>query len=160
TRHGNLPWVVIGKQPPLSEDVWELYDTTKDWSQAHDLAKQMPEKVAELKRLFDIEAPKHNVFPPDDRKGERVHPASAGRPNGAKVGEGRVARTHAYLFSMDETMDIGCDVGEPVSEDYGAKGNAFNGKIGWVQIDIDAAAKDADHRIGAEERYRLAMARQ
>jgi len=46
TRHGNLPWVVVGKQPPLSEDVWELYDTTKDWSQAHDLAKQMPEKVA------------------------------------------------------------------------------------------------------------------
>jgi hypothetical protein len=29
-----------------------------------------------------------------------------------------------------------------------------------VQIDIDAAAKDADHMIGAEERFKLAMARQ
>jgi hypothetical protein len=29
-----------------------------------------------------------------------------------------------------------------------------------VQIDIDAAAKDADHMIGAEERFNLAMARQ
>src|SRR5882762_3761941 len=50
TRHGNLPWVVVGAQPPLSEDVWELYNTNKDWSQARNLAAQMPEKVAELKR--------------------------------------------------------------------------------------------------------------
>ena len=61
---------------------------------------------------------------------------------------------------MDETMDIGCDVGEPVSEDYGPKDNVFNGKVNWVQIDIDAAAKDVDHKIGAEERFMVAMARQ
>jgi hypothetical protein len=29
-----------------------------------------------------------------------------------------------------------------------------------VQIDIDAAARDVDHVIGAEERFQLAMARQ
>jgi arylsulfatase len=80
--------------------------------------------------------------------------------DGAKVGEGRVARTHAFLFSMDETMDVGCEAGEPVSPDYGPRGNAFNGTIKWVQIDIDAAAKDVDHLIGAEERFQLAMARQ
>jgi len=50
----------------------QLYDTTKDWSQAHDLAKQMPEKVAELKQLFEFEAMKYNVFPLDDRKAERA----------------------------------------------------------------------------------------
>jgi arylsulfatase len=38
TRHGNPPWVVVGAQPSLADDVWEFYDTTKDWSQAHDLA--------------------------------------------------------------------------------------------------------------------------
>jgi arylsulfatase len=80
--------------------------------------------------------------------------------DGAKVGEGRVDRTHAFLFSMDETMDVGCDVGEPVSPDHDARGNAFTGTIKWVQIDIDAAAKDVDHLIGAEERFQLAMARQ
>src|SRR5262249_3906789 len=80
TRHGNLPWVVTGAQPPLSDDIWELYDTTKDWSQAHDLAKQMPEKVAELKQLFELEAAKYNVFPLDDRKAERANPDLAGRP--------------------------------------------------------------------------------
>src|SRR6185369_11463773 len=80
TRHGNLPWVVVGQQPPLGDDVWELYDTTKDWSQAHDLAGKMPEKVAELKRYFDLEATKYNVFPLDDRKAERVNSDLAGRP--------------------------------------------------------------------------------
>jgi hypothetical protein len=48
----------------------------------------------------------------------------------------------------------------PVSPDYGPRGNAFTGTIKWVQIDIDAAAEDIDHTIGAEERFQLAMARQ
>jgi hypothetical protein len=234
----------------------------------------MPEKVAELKRLFELEAMKYNVFPLDDRRAERANPDIAGRPavvrghtqllfpgmrriqenavintknkshsvtaevevptsgakgvivaqggsmggwslyayagklkyfynflgtlhfdvtatsplpagthqarmefasdgggigkgaavtlyvDGKKVGEGRVGRTHALFFSMDETTEVGCDVGEPVSPDYGPRDNAFSGKINWVQIDIDAAAKDADHMIGAEERFKVVMARQ
>jgi arylsulfatase len=32
--------------------------------------------------------------------------------------------------------------------------------VKWVQIDIDAAATDVDHMIGAEERFQLAVARQ
>jgi len=31
-----------------------------------------------------------------------------------------------------------------------ARGNGFTGKIKWVQIDIDAAAKAADPMIGAD----------
>jgi arylsulfatase len=61
---------------------------------------------------------------------------------------------------MDETMEIGCDLGEPVADDYGPHHNAFNGKVNWVQIDVDAAAKDVDHMIGADERFHLIMARQ
>jgi len=48
--------------------------------------------------------------------------------DGNKAAEGRITRTHAFLFSMDETMDVGCDVGEPVSEDYGPRGNAFTAR--------------------------------
>lgn len=80
--------------------------------------------------------------------------------DGQKDGEGHIDRTHALFFSMDETLEIGCDLGEPVSEDYGPKGNKFSGKVNWVQIDIDDKAKDVDHIIGAEERYTVAMARQ
>jgi arylsulfatase len=80
--------------------------------------------------------------------------------DGKKIGEGRIDRTHAFLFSMDETMDVGRDVGGSVSKDYGLSDNEFNGKINWVQIDVDTAAKDEDHKIGAEERFMVAMARQ
>jgi len=80
--------------------------------------------------------------------------------DGKQVGAGRVGRTHAFFFSMDETTEVGCDVGEPVSPDYGPRGNAFTGKVHWVQIDVDAAAKDVDHMIAAEERFQLAVARQ
>jgi hypothetical protein len=72
---------MASEQPPLDADVWELYDTKTDWSQAHDLAREQPEKLAQLKRLFDLEATKYNVFPLDDRKVERANPDLAGRPS-------------------------------------------------------------------------------
>src|SRR5437899_578640 len=40
----------------------------------------MPERLAQLQRLFDLEAAKYNVFPLDDRKAERANPDLAGRP--------------------------------------------------------------------------------
>jgi arylsulfatase len=64
----------------IEEDVWELYDTTTDWTEAHDLASEQPGKLAELQRLFLIEAARHNVLPLDDRSVERVNPDTAGRP--------------------------------------------------------------------------------
>jgi arylsulfatase len=273
TKH-RVPWILLGASTAIDDDVWELYDTTKDWSQAHDLAAEMPHKLAELQRLFLIEAAKYNVLPLDPRAAERANADIAGRPaavigntqllfggmrrleenvfinvkdkshavtaeitvpeagvrgviiaqggnfggwslyahdgrlkycynvvgakhfyiasdaplpvgthqarmefaydgggygkggrvdlyvDGIKVGEGRVERTHAFLFSMDETADVGVDLGSPVSEDYAAADNAFTGKVNWVQVDTDTAAQDPDHTINAEERFHLAMARQ
>src|SRR5690349_22432863 len=43
TRH-STPWVTAGPLPPFDDDVWELYEPS-DWSQAHDLAVEMPEKI-------------------------------------------------------------------------------------------------------------------
>ena len=64
----------------FDDDVWELYDGASDWTQAHDLSKQHPDKLHELQRLFLIEATRHNVLPLDDRAFERVLPDVAGRP--------------------------------------------------------------------------------
>ena len=66
--------------PPFQDDVWELYDTTTDWSQAHDLATEMPEKLAELQELWLDEARKYNALPLDDRRIERFNADLAGRP--------------------------------------------------------------------------------
>ena len=53
---------------------------TRDWTQAHDLAAEMPEKLEELKALFMEEARKYNVLPLDDRRVERFNSDLAGRP--------------------------------------------------------------------------------
>ena len=79
TRH-RTPWLLTEKAPPFDDDNWELYDTSKDWSQAHDLAKQMPDKLHELQRLWIIEATRNGVLPLDDRAAERIIPEFAGRP--------------------------------------------------------------------------------
>jgi len=80
TRH-KTPWILIGeKTPPFDDDVWELYDTNKDWTQANDLSKQMPEKLHELQRLWLIEATRYNVLPLDDNLGARLNSDTAGRP--------------------------------------------------------------------------------
>ena len=274
TKH-RTPWVLGAiKTVPFDDDVWELYDTNKDWSQAHDLSKEMPEKLHELQRLWLIEAVKYNVVPLDDRLSERFNPDLAGRPtlirgsrqllfggmkrlsagslinvmnkshavtsevvvpeagaegviaahggltggwslyakggrlkycynflglqrffveseqaippgkhqvrmefaydggglakggtvslfvDGRKVVEGRVAVTEPFAISADETLDIGMEMGSPVSPDYRPRGSAFNGEVNWVEIDVDKAALDQDHLISPEERLKVAMARQ
>jgi len=273
TKH-RTPWAPLGAETPaLDDDVWELYDTRKDWTQAHDLSKQMPGKLRELQRLWLIEATRYKVLPIDDRMMEKMNPDTAGRPvlikgktqlmfggmgrlsencvlniknkshsvtaeivvpekgaegvivaqganiggwslyarggklkycynhggftcyfvesaaaipegahqvrmefaydggglgkggnvtlfiDGKNVGEGRIGATLATVFSADDGCDVGEDSGAPVSPDYGALGNAFNGQVKGVQLSIaEGAAKE--HLVDPEEAVRLAMARQ
>ena len=80
TRH-KTPWLLIGeKTPAFDDDVWELYDTTKDWSQARNLAKEFPDKLHALQRLWLMEATRYNVLPLDDNVAGRMNPDTAGRP--------------------------------------------------------------------------------
>jgi arylsulfatase A-like enzyme len=80
TRH-KTPWLLIGEvTPAFDDDVWELYDTNKDWTQATDLSRQMPEKLHELQRLWLIEAVRYNVLPLDDNIAARLNSDTAGRP--------------------------------------------------------------------------------
>jgi arylsulfatase len=273
TKH-KTPWILLGgPKIAFDDDVWELYDTSKDWTQARDLAAENPDKLRELQRLWLIEAARFGVLPLDDRAAERVNPDIAGRPvlikgtrqllfggmgrltensvvntknkshsvtaevvvnggpaqgvivaqggsiggwsiyakdgrpkycynllgikqfyvvgdkeipsgthqvrmefaydggglgkggtvslyvDGAKSGEGHVDATAAMIFSADDTCDVGSEGGALVTEDY-PKPNNFNGIVNWVEIDIGQDAQDADHFVTADERFRVAMARQ
>ena len=272
TRH-SIPWDADDDAGAVDDDVWELYGPD-DWTQAHDLAAEQPEQLAQLQRLFLIEAGKYNVLPLDDRRFERFNADIAGRPqliqgntqilfggmgrlsenslvvlknkshavtgevvvpeggasgtivaqggafggwslyltegkpaycynlfglqrfkvygddpvpagehqvrveftydggglgkggtaalfvDGAKVGEGRVDATVPMAFSADETADVGNDTATPVTDDLEEGKAQFGGRVKWVQLDIGEDAEDADHLISADERYRIAMARQ
>jgi arylsulfatase len=79
TRH-SIPWILT-KNPPLSQDVWELYHVADDFSESRDLASTQPAKLKEMQSLFLKEAVRNHVLPIDDRRSERFNPAVAGRPD-------------------------------------------------------------------------------
>ncbi|MEM8950590.1 MAG: arylsulfatase [Pseudomonadota bacterium] len=49
------------------DDAWELYDTTKDFAEHHDLAERESERLAKLIELWWAEAGRYDVLPLDDR---------------------------------------------------------------------------------------------
>ncbi|HEY5222039.1 MAG TPA: arylsulfatase [Microbacteriaceae bacterium] len=49
------------------DDVWRLYDTRNDFSEAHDLAAEEPEELRACQQLWWREAGRNDVFPLDDR---------------------------------------------------------------------------------------------
>jgi arylsulfatase len=80
--------------------------------------------------------------------------------DGKKAGEGNVPMTQAFVFSANEACDVGVDTGSPVSPDYGARGNEFNGVIKGVELAIADAAESVDHLVKPEDAIRIALARQ
>jgi len=243
--HG-IPWQLTGSYG-FKDNKWELYNIDEDFSEATDLAEQYPEKLEELKAVFDEEAKKYNVYPLDDRFAERAtnpnrpsvirgktefsymagteripegsappayarthtisakinyskgdegvivanggssagyslyikdnklvyysnffhmnhyQVASSTLPegeldiqmvytqesteyggggsaklfvNGKKVGEGKIDKVVPARYSATETMDIGKDLGSPVSPDYKAP-FAYNGEIEYVKFKLD-----------------------
>ena len=74
------PWEIVGpvNQDPFNDVTWELYDLSKDWTQADDVAAKHPEKLDELKQHFLTEAEKYQVLPLDASVATRL---VAPRPN-------------------------------------------------------------------------------
>lgn len=72
-----VPWLNAQKglaDWDSSNAVWELYDLTQDFSQMHDLAREHPEKMEELKKLFLAQAEENKVFPIGAGIWLRLHP--------------------------------------------------------------------------------------
>lgn len=157
TKH-RTPWVMVGgKLAAFDDDVWELYDGSSDYSQAHDLSAEHPEKLHELQRLFLIEAVKYNVVPLDDRTAERISPELAGRPTlvhgnsqqffpgMGRLSENSVVNIKNKSFSVTAEVDI---------PDGGANGViiAQGGRFGgWSVYLKDGAAKFAYNVLGIQE---------
>ena len=68
--------------------------------------------------------------------------------------------TVPMLFSADETTDVGSDTATPVSDDYAAEGQRVHGRRCAGSSSTRRGREDVDHLDHAEERFRIAMARQ
>ena len=79
--------------------------------------------------------------------------------NDEKVAEGKIGKTVPFMFSADETLDVGGDLALPVTDDYPeGESNKFSGKIHWVRIDLED--DDVSHLEANDLKYQRIMARQ
>jgi arylsulfatase len=121
TKVNRAPWEAFGaaNPDPLNNQVLELYDLTKDFSQSQNIAEQNPEKVKEMKKLFIEEAKKYQVFPMDASVAGRI---VAPRPNitagrtefvythpmvGLPQGDSPSILNASYTFTADITVPEG-----------------------------------------------------
>jgi arylsulfatase A-like enzyme len=158
TRH-SVPWRFGDELPDLDDDVWELYDTNTDWSQAHDLAAEQPDKLEELKRLWLIEAVKYNVLPLDDRRIERFNSDLAGRPvlvHGKSQilygGMGRLSE-NSVINLKNKSHSVTAEVVVPEGGGKGviiAQGGAF---AGWALYLHDGKPKYCHNLAGLARLY-------
>ena len=156
TKH-RTPWL-LGKieLPAFDDDVWELYDGSTDYSQAHDLSKEKPEQLHELQRLWLIEATKYNVIPLDDRTAERVNPEIAGRPQLIR-GDTQVFYPGMTNLSENSVLNVKNKSFSVTAEVVVANGDA-NGTIiaqggaigGWSLYTKQGKAKFAYNLLGIQ----------
>jgi len=80
TKVNRAPWQAFGpaNPDPLNNQVFQLYDLTKDFNQSDDISAKHPEKVAEMRKAFLAEAKKYQVLPLDASVAARI---VAPRPN-------------------------------------------------------------------------------
>ncbi len=136
TRHG-IPWMTAGQALGFDSDVWELYDLSKDFTEANNLAAQNPAKLKELQAAFDVEARKYNVFPLDDRMAGRFDQTN--RPNalaglksftyGPGVGfiqESAAINTHNVAFSITAELEADSNTADGVIAAEGGKTSGWS----------------------------------
>jgi len=160
TRH-SIPWLMV-ENPPLSDDVWELYNADKDFSEANNLASQEPAKLKELQAVFMKEAIRNNVLPIDDRRSERFNPVIAGRPD--LLGGRKTLMVYPGMTGMLENAFINIKgVHHTVTAEVELKDEKSEGVIiaqagyfgGWVLYMKDGKARH-EYNFFALERTNIA----
>ncbi|MCM2318225.1 MAG: arylsulfatase [Pseudomonas sp.] len=141
------PWE--GKpRAALADDVWELYDVSKDFSLANNLSAQHPDKLKELQALFLKEAREHHALPLDDRMFERMLPAIAGRPDlmagrtSLTLGEGMTGMAeNVFINVKNSSKTVTAEVEIPAAGANGtvlAQGGRFGGWSLYVKDGVPA----------------------
>jgi arylsulfatase A-like enzyme len=162
TKH-KTPWMIVDpNMGAFDDDAWELYDGAGDFSQARDLAATNPEKLAQLQRLWLIEAAKHGVLPLDDRSGERLNPDLAGRPTLIRgssqlffAGMGRLSE-NSVVSIKNKSFSVTAEIEVPEGGVEGviiAQGGRFGG---WAFYVREGRAKFVYNVLGIQEFATLA----
>jgi arylsulfatase A-like enzyme len=135
TKVMRLPWDVAGAVPqdPAAYP-YELYDLTRDWTQAENVADKFPQKVRDLDALFWTEAKKYQVLPLDASLSTRVVAArpglAAGRRHFAWTGQITGTPNGDAPSILNSSFTYKADVDVPTSRASGmivTQGGRFGG---------------------------------
>ena len=155
--HG-VPWELAGSIG-FKDSVWQLYNIDEDFSEAVDLADEYPEKLKELRGIFDEEARKYNVYPLDDRFAERVV-----NPERPSVTRGRTSFTYASgaaripegsappIYQRSHTITVALDIGSD-----GAEGVivAEGGSAGGYALYVEGGKLVYEYNFFGKNRYKV-----
>ena len=144
------PWESKPRRPLQDDSAWQLYDVSKDFSLANDLAKKYPQKLAELQAVFLQQAEKYHVLPMDDRVFERLDGAAVGRPDllagrtSMALGEGMTGMMEGVFINVkNRSVTITADLDVPPAKANGtiiAQGGRFGGWSLFVKDGVPAYA--------------------
>jgi arylsulfatase len=123
--HGRLPWIRLAGYPfDGDQERWELYQVAEDFSQSRDLAAEYPDKLAELRELFELEAERNGVYPMRDagssRGGDRQIPHALGGLRKMTYTRAHVRMPESSVVNLkNSSSTITADVSVP---EQGARG--------------------------------------
>ncbi len=118
--HRRRPWDLGNREVlKFEDDQWELYDLTRDFSQAKNLAQKNPQKLSEMKALFDSEAARNDVLPLGTVRYQTGLPSlSAGRTSASyKAGAIGIPETSLPRFAGKSWT-----VNATINAEHGAQG--------------------------------------
>jgi len=156
------PWEQTPRRP-LAEDIWELYDTSDDFSLVNDLAARNPQKLAELQALFLKEAEKNRALPIDDRVFERVNAELVSRPDlmagrtSITLAEGMTGMTeNVFLNIKNKSKSITAEI--EVQEGKTANGIIFaqGGRFGGWALYVKDGTPAYDYNFLGLQRFTVA----
>ena len=154
TKVDRVPWDAFSKAnpDPLNNQVFQLYDMSNDWNQSQDVAAKYPDRVAQMRKDFEAEARKYQVFPLDASVAARI---VAPRPNitagrtefvythpmtGTPQGDSPLLLNTSYTVTADITVPQGGAEGIMLTSGGRFGGYGFyllKGKPVWVWNMVD-----------------------
>jgi arylsulfatase len=78
--------------------------------------------------------------------------------DGEKVGEGKIAVTEPMAFSATEGLEIGRELGTPVTPRRKTGDTVFNGEIKWVELEV--GDDDHSHLVHPDDFMHMLMSKQ
>lgn len=135
--HGRLPWIRFAGFPFDGEqERWELYRVDDDFSQSRDLAAEHPEKLVELRELFEAEAERNGVYPMRDagsaRGGERRVPHALGARRKMTYTRAHVRMPESSVVNMKNASSrVSADITVPEEGASGVLACQGGNMSGW-----------------------------